>query len=166
MFHFDGDDQNGGDSKDLEQELRGARRFLRERLHEYSVRPLRVRLDGRDLSGESLLVEAMNIRSIGPNLFFAPEVDPGDGLLDVVFVSSGDRDKLSEHLRDQSEENAGYPALPVHRGKHLQVQGKSIEFHLDDRPWPDRENARPDQPFTVEVQVIPRALKFLVPTPG
>jgi diacylglycerol kinase (ATP) len=157
----DGSAESG--SKDMEHELRAARRFLRERLDHFSPQSLQVKLDGRDLSGEFLLLEAMNIRSIGPNLFLAPGADPGDGLLDVVLIPSEEQDKLREHLRDQTEDNLGDPCLTLHRGKHLQVQGEGGEFHLDDRSWPDDRKASAQRPFSVEVRVNPKTLMFLVP---
>jgi diacylglycerol kinase family enzyme len=55
---------------------------------------LKLKLDERDLSGEYILVEAMNIRSIGPNLCLAPDADHGDGLLDVVLVSNEERENI------------------------------------------------------------------------
>lgn len=91
-------EHDGGEAKDVE--LRAARRFLRDQLRQFSARPLQIRLDERDLSGEFLLFEAMNARSIGPNLRLAPAADPGDGLLDIVLVSADDRAKLNEHLQD------------------------------------------------------------------
>jgi diacylglycerol kinase family enzyme len=109
----------------------------------------------------------VNIRSIGPNLVFAPQADPGDGLLDVVLVPAEDKDKLSEYFQDEQEDNLSHPGLATHRGRHLQVQGEGTEFHLDDRPWPDPgAQASCRQPFSVEVRVIPQALVFLVPSSG
>jgi diacylglycerol kinase family enzyme len=152
-------ERDGGEAKDLE--LRSARRFLREQLQQFSAWPLQIRLDGRDLSGEFLLFEAMNARSIGPNLLLAPEADPGDGLLDVVLVSADDREKLDEHLRDQPQEGEDRPGLTVHKGKHLQVQGNTAEFHLDDQPWPDKTAM--GQSYSIDVRLTPQALAFVVP---
>jgi diacylglycerol kinase (ATP) len=49
-----------------------------------------IRLDGKDLSGEFIMLEALNIRSVGPNRNLTPKADINDGFLDVVFVSKGD----------------------------------------------------------------------------
>ena len=161
---FDQSGEQGTEgAKNRHEELRDARRFLRERLSLFAPQGLQVRLDGRELSGEFLLLEAMNIRSIGPNLFLNPTANPGDGLLDVVFVRAEEQHKLNEHFQDQPRDDQDYPNLLIHRGKHLQMQGKGVEFHLDDRIWPDQDQTTGDQSFLVEVRVDPQALVFLVP---
>jgi diacylglycerol kinase family enzyme len=119
-------------------------------------------LDGRDLSGDFLMLEVMNTRSIGPNLVLAPEAVRGDGLLDVVLVPTVERDQLIEYLRDQPQKGQNNPALAVHRGRRLQIKGREGEFHLDDRPWPDQDKRPTDHPFLIEVDVKHKALHFLV----
>ena len=50
------------------------------------MKPCRFTLaaDGSDLSGDYLLVEILNIGSIGPNIVFSPDVSPSDGFLSLV----------------------------------------------------------------------------------
>src|SRR4051812_27064758 len=40
---------------------------------------LEASLDGKDVSGRYVLMEAVNILYVGPNLFLAPDSKPGDG---------------------------------------------------------------------------------------
>ena len=47
---------------------------------------MKIIFDNRDLSGRYILLEAMNIHSVGPNFWLAPPADPGDGLLDLVIA--------------------------------------------------------------------------------
>ncbi|MHB8864059.1 MAG: diacylglycerol/lipid kinase family protein [Pirellulaceae bacterium] len=162
LCRFDeGADQQRSEFQDPDPVVRSARQFLHERLPEFSGRSLRVRLDGRELPGDVVLLEAMNIPTIGPHLFLAPGADPGDGLLDVVLVSESERDKLAAHLHDPTTQDRAYPTFPVYRGRHLQVEGKDEEFHLDDRSWPDQVAA--GRPYLIDVRVNPQALAFLVP---
>lgn len=59
---------------------------FRENLPALSPIAAEVVIDGRMVEGRFLLIEVMNIKSVGPNLMLAPQADPGDGLLDVVLV--------------------------------------------------------------------------------
>jgi diacylglycerol kinase (ATP) len=61
--------------------------------------PWALELDGRELTGEFLAVEVMNIREIGPNVPLAPDASPRDGLVDVVLVGREERQLLTAHLR-------------------------------------------------------------------
>jgi len=57
-----------------------------------------IRLDGKEMSGDYVLLEAMNVRYVGPNLDLVPRADINDGLLDVVLVGSGERGKLKPYF--------------------------------------------------------------------
>ena len=92
-------------------------------------------LDGEDLSGEYLMVEAMNIRTIGPRLALAPDADPGDGALDVVLLAPADRSTLLHHLRLRLEGDNQRLDLPVRRGRTLRIRGRLSSAHLDDDEW-------------------------------
>jgi len=47
---------------------------------------LEMTLDGKEFSGDFLVLEIMNISHVGPGLNLAPNADPSDGLLDVVII--------------------------------------------------------------------------------
>jgi len=95
-------------------------------------------LDGADVPGEFLGVEAMNIREVGPELRLAPAADPGDGLLDVVLIAEEQRDALSAYV-DARLAGAGaeLPALVAHRAHELTLRlQQGVPLHVDDDPWP------------------------------
>ena len=109
--------------------------LLREIVHAARPRPWQIELDGRDLSGEYLAVEALNIRFVGPNVPLAPEADPADGQLELVLVGEEQRDILLEHLSGRLENAAaGPPDLPVERGRRLTIvlEQPFPRLHLDD----------------------------------
>jgi diacylglycerol kinase (ATP) len=112
-----------------------ALRLLRHLVNDYSPRQWRVTLDGRDLSGRYLLLEAMIIRLIGPHLHLAPDADPGDGLFDVVLVSEDQAEALLRYLGHRLEREATLPALTVHRGRRLELLWTEPEIHFDDEAW-------------------------------
>lgn len=143
---------------DADDELASARDLLRRRLRRWPVMRLAVRLDGRDLSGEYILLEAMNTRYVGPNLCLAPEADLADSLLDVVLVAGEDRDRLGEYLRHPTD--AG-PGLTVRRGRLLQIEWDGFDLHIDDETWPGEGTA--PSPAAIDVAVGGDGLEFLVP---
>ena len=48
--------------------LRTVLKVLRKQLEEHPATEMTVRLDGKEMSGDYVLLEAMNVRYIGPNL--------------------------------------------------------------------------------------------------
>jgi diacylglycerol kinase family enzyme len=104
----------------------------------------------------------MNTRYIGPNLYLAPDADPGDGCFDVVLVTEAERGKFAEYLSSWQKGRMREPSLPGRRGEHLQLQWSGFELHLDDKVWPD--GAVPDPASSaIDVRIEAGALEFLVP---
>ena len=89
----------------------------------------RVEVDGRDLSGKYLLLEAMNIRCAGPNLWLAEQARAGDGKLEIVRALERDRAALVA-LADTF--GTSRPTLPAERGARLCVWCTPDELHVDD----------------------------------
>ena len=94
MFHIEnGQHSHVSHSEDPEEEIGAILKVLKKQLSNYSPKDLTVRLDGQNLTGDYFLLEALNVRYIGPNLDLAPRAEINDGFLDVVFVS---RDEASQ----------------------------------------------------------------------
>ena len=120
--------------------------MLREVIEGIPAREWRVEVDGDDLSGELLAVEAMNIGQMGPNLPLALQADPGDGLLDVVLIRDEDRSNLVAYLSARMRElDPGLPGLRRSRGERI-VLGPpdDLRLHVDDRFWPAERDGRHD----------------------
>jgi hypothetical protein len=88
----------------------------------------RLELDGQDLSGDYLLVEAMNIRCVGPNLCVAQRAEPGDGRLEVVLAGGEDRATLRSLTGGAPEFGS---ALLPRSGRRLTVWCRRKELHVD-----------------------------------
>src|SRR5215470_544219 len=123
LHHMDG----------AKKKFRYVRAMLADRLKEAPQMHCTLTLDGKDMSGEYLMIEAMNIRSIGPNVELAPEADPGDGLIDVVAVAPADRSALRGHFRGPRKPRQ----LPTYRGRELRMEWTDFDVHFDDDMWPD-----------------------------
>jgi len=89
----------------------------------------RVELDGRDLSGAYLLLEAMNIRCAGPNLWLAGQARAGDGKLEIVRALERDRPALVA-LADAF--GTSRATLATERGGRLRFWCTAEELHVDD----------------------------------
>jgi len=137
--------------------------FMNIRLEGYPGIRLKLTLDDRDLSGEYVLLEALNIRYIGPNLCLAPAADPGDGLFDVVLVSNDQRSQLKQYLSERLEGKSDCAALTVHKGRHLHIECDCFPVHIDDDL---RMKSGPPTPFSsaeIDMTLDAAALEFLTP---
>lgn len=115
-----------GDALDDTDAARGAARRLARTL---TARSRRVELDGQDVSGQYLLLEAMNIRCAGPNLWLAEQARAGDGKLEIVMATETDRATLVA-LADAF--GTSRASLPAKRGRHLRIWCEPDELHVDD----------------------------------
>jgi len=148
--------------EDTDEKIEAVIGRLRERLAEQPALDLAVTLDGRDIPGAFVLLEALNIALVGPNLHLAPEADPTDGLMDVVLVTTETRADLDRYLaRRQIGETRPVP-LPVERGKHLTLTWTGSAVHMDDKVWPGPKHAIPPGPAEISVRVDPGALVFFI----
>jgi diacylglycerol kinase (ATP) len=137
--------------------------MLQARLQTCPEIKLNVTVDGRDLSGEYILLEVMNIKSIGPNLFLAPGADPVDGLFDVVCLTRGAQDTLSRCLMECKEGNQAPTGLPVRRGKQIHIEWEGTPVHIDDQAWPESGAKYPPSATVIDITVEPQSLEFLTP---
>jgi diacylglycerol kinase family enzyme len=148
--------------KDADDKLAHAIGMLRDRLDRCAPQMLALRLDGKDASGRYVLLEAMNMEFVGPNLYLAPNVDPSDGMLDVIAVTSAQRDKLHESLATWQEGELEHPQLTRHRVRFLELEWTGFEVHFDDEAWPAAKQEKPAH-TRIEVSVERNALQFIAP---
>jgi diacylglycerol kinase (ATP) len=139
--------------------------LMLEALEKTAPRDCRMSVDGSDMSGDYLMVEVMNIRSIGGKLAFAPDADPGDGSFDVVTVRTSERAALAEFLRAHGagEDQA---TLRCVRAGSLELRCSGAAMHLDDKRWPKVGKKRDRDPQSglneITVRVQPGAAEVLV----
>src|SRR5690606_15282086 len=112
-------------------------KVLREVLADYPVHPCEVNLDGRDLSGEFVLVETLNVRPVGPAVAPAPAASVSDGLFDPVLIGADDRPALRDYLTARMDGRPAVLRVPTWRGQHVQLSWKGSRVHIDDQVWPN-----------------------------
>jgi diacylglycerol kinase (ATP) len=109
-----------------------------------------VRVDGEELVMRSILLQVMNIPRIGPGIPIAAAADPGDGKLDVVWVSESERSGLHAALERWA---AGEPAVlncGVRRGREVMVKSDAPRMHIDDGTFRLKGGADNDVTFSCE----------------
>lgn len=147
---------------DADAKLAYALGMLRDRLHNCPSHRLEMTLDGRALSGDYVLFEAMNMEFVGPNLHLAPDMDSDDGLLDVVLVTAAQRDELEQPLADWQQGELHRPDLTAYRAASITLEWTGYEVHIDDEPWPPKERDSP-QTAQIELKVVHDAIEFVAP---
>jgi diacylglycerol kinase family enzyme len=116
-----------------------------------------LQIDGNEYKGRYLLVEIMNIRSIGPNLVLAPHADPGDGMLEVVLVPEEQRFALALYVQEQLNGIASTFPFPAIQARQATLQCNASLLHIDDQLI---EN--PAEQITLKIALEPGRLSFLV----
>ena len=83
-----------GDGRDEDRRARLARaaRKYRDALSGLRAYRWTLTLDGTRQDGELLVLEVLNIRSVGPNLVLSPDVDCSDGFFSVVTAGEEHRE--------------------------------------------------------------------------
>jgi len=152
--------QNKNDIPDPKEQIQAALELLYELVLSAPVKKCEIQIDTIDCSGEFLLVEVMNIRSIGPNLHLAPDADPGDGRFDIVLITENQRKHLAEYVRNKIDGLEVPFDFPLLKGKRLQIDWHGKHVHVDD------EYHKVDQPARIRIELRQGLLEFLVPRPG
>jgi diacylglycerol kinase family enzyme len=131
-----------------------ALRIFREALEGLQKERWTITIDGIATSGEFLMVEVLNMPSIGPNLVLSAEADPGDGLFSIVLATERHRDRLDEYLARRLEGLDCPLALTPRHARRIEILGWS-DVHVDDQLL----RTRPSE--TVSMAIEPAALEFL-----
>ena len=137
--------------------------IMQHRLDTHPAYRLSLRVDGRDLSGEYILLEAMNVRCIGPNLCILQAGSPGDGLLDLVLAAADERQEIMQFLSDRLEGAAGFPGLTVQQAGQIHIESAGPRVHIDDDLWPKESFSSGEFQFTIDISVEPKCLEVLLP---
>ncbi|MCI3951996.1 MAG: diacylglycerol kinase catalytic region [Burkholderiales bacterium] len=149
--------------KDAEARATYAQQLKRERLKVCRPMRLDITADGKDLSGEYILFEAMNMEFVGPNMYLAPDAIGDDGHLDVVLIRESERRKLEQYLATWQQGVTRPPDFTTLKARHIEIEWTGFDVHIDDALFPDKKKSRPKKPARITVGVEPGALEFLVP---
>jgi diacylglycerol kinase (ATP) len=139
-----------------EQELIMAQQMLLDIVRAYPGTTCTITLDGVEHTGNFLLCEIMNTRSVGPNLVLAPEADPGDGEFEVVLIEESQRDALLGYIQDKLNGKDPHTSFSITRTRKVIVKREGTVFHSDD------ELIKTDAGREIHIELLPGVIDFLV----
>lgn len=144
-------------SEDPEEELRDALKRLHDIILDYKTRECTILMDDQQVTGKFLMVEIMNIQSLGPNLNLAPLADPADGELDIILISESQREELAGYIERRLKYGKDEPFFyKAHRAKKVKVSWKGHLLHVDD------ELVKIEKSEELSIDVVQGVLEFLV----
>jgi diacylglycerol kinase family enzyme len=143
-------------TEDAGSELRRAVETYAEVLEKLPARRWTGLLDDELIDDEYLLVEILNIPSVGANLALAGDADPSDGFFDVVTAGEAERKTLADYLAARRAGEEPELVLPTRRARRAEITGFE-RMHVDD------ELRRIEAAGKVTIEIEPGAIAMLVP---
>ena len=120
-----------------------------------------VTLDDHELEFEGYTVGACNTAYYGGGMKAAPEADPADGKLDVLFCKKTSKTRFLTRVLPKvfSGTHVELPEIEMHRARQVTIQA--------DRPFDVYADGDPITTLPATVRVIPGALRVIAPpAPG
>ena len=125
-------DRAGSGESSREAELARDVAALCERSRTQTPFEAEVRVNGQVIYASLLMLEVLNIGRLGPNVELAPDVDPADGLLDVVLVEESQRELLTKFLAETEAGRRVAPPFTAVRGNEIRVKlASGLVAHID-----------------------------------
>ena len=120
------------ENKTAEDEFKMALAELLDITRNYTPVACKIELDDRVIEEDCIMVEIMNINSLGPHLKLSPEADPGDGFFNVVVVTASDRAKMERYVEKKA--SLANPKFPIKAflSKSLKITWCGKDVHADD----------------------------------
>lgn len=140
------------------KELAIAMEKLQEIVMTYPAKHAKILVDGHLYEGDYLLIEVLNIRSVGPNVILAPQADPTDGALDVVLIKEGGREAFADYLRRLQQEDSSPLSVPweiVKATRTITIRCEHRLVHVDDELVAHRKGER------IKIEVRPGVVDFI-----
>ena len=151
------------DLKRAEAKVNHALREMQREAEEAEAIQVAATLDGKDLSGRYLMMEALNLHYVGPNMRLALDGMPGDGEFEVVLVTEDERARFVAYLEAWRENRERLAVLPSHRGTHLKIEWTGFPLHIDDKLYPKKNPEPKEIAGVVEAKINGTSVDFLLP---
>lgn len=148
--------QESREDETPKEEIRSALQILYDIVMAYKPKPCELEIDGKDHSGSYVLLEIMNIRSVGPNLFLAPDADPGDGLFDVVLIRADEQHRLAAYVLNKIKGVEVPFEFEIIKARTIRLKSDGMHAHIDD------ELIRMKKQTPLHIELLPGLLEFVV----
>jgi diacylglycerol kinase family enzyme len=142
--------------ENAKDELKLALEVLHEIIINAKAEKYWIKADDKIYEGKCLLLEVMNIQSVGPNLILSPEAVTDDGLFNVVYVDEDQRSDFAAFIMKRLNEEEVTFNYKTFEAKQLTVDCESTYMHIDD------ELVLPLKNVAI-LEVRENVLEFLVP---
>jgi diacylglycerol kinase (ATP) len=139
-----------------EDKINIARAVLYDIVLGYEACTCKIVADGVDHTGKYIMVEVMNIKSIGPNLELSETSDPGDGEFEIVLIPEDHQKKFEEFLLNRIQGKEDTYSFTTLKAKNIQVFWQGKDLHVDD------EIVKIDQSAEINISVQPGLMEFLL----
>lgn len=143
------------ETHDPAESIARAIRTYRRVLSSLGARPIHLTLDGEESEEPLLLLEVLNIKSVGSQVVLSLHAEPDDGYLSVVTAGEAQRHEIDTYLERRLNGIVGHLPLPVRRARHIKVRGWEA-MHVDD------EVRDTDANEVIEMKVVEGAVHVLV----
>jgi diacylglycerol kinase (ATP) len=140
---------------DADERVRLALQTYLEVLADLQPQRWTLTVDGTRLEDELLLLEVLNMRSIGPNIVLSESVDASDGWLSVVTAGEEHRQQIVDYLEGRIEGRNSRLDLPTRRAREVEIQAVD-HIHIDD----EVHHREPGQVVSLVIQ--PAAVRVIV----
>jgi diacylglycerol kinase family enzyme len=159
------DGASSHDYREREDEMQRDLAVFLTLAHEMAPFGLVLSVDGRESRNTFLLLEILNITRAGPRLELAPLAEMSDGMLDVVSVTTAEREKLKQSLREHLAGATQGPILSSQKARVVQLSSARCDLRIDDELVLEcsEADATGGSPVTIEITVEPRALELVLP---
>lgn len=87
--------------KNAKEELKLALEVLHDIILSAQSEKFWIKADDQIYEGNCILLEVMNIQSIGPNLILSPEAATDDGVFNVVYVDEEQRADFADYIKKE-----------------------------------------------------------------
>ncbi|WP_426789402.1 diacylglycerol/lipid kinase family protein [Sphingobacterium sp. WOUb80] len=125
-------DKKNTEHLSVEDEIKTALRQLRKLAAAFPAKKLKLTVAGGSFEKECILVEVMNIPSMGPRLVLAANADPGDGQFDIIIVTADQRQELIDYIDGLlNGTDIEFKISPI-RASALAIEWEGKEIHIDD----------------------------------
>jgi diacylglycerol kinase family enzyme len=141
--------------KTAEDEFELALNTMHKLADNYQAVASTIKIGEKVFEGDFLLIEVMNISSLGPNLKLSEKADPGDGFFDVVMVAADQRALLCEYLSSKCVGKSVVFPFKSFQTKCLSISWEGKDVHIDD------EVIRKYKGNAVDINILDSLLEFM-----
>lgn len=123
--------------ENISEKLNRTLKVLLDLVKKYKAQKAKIKTDGITIKGSFLMIELMNIKSVGPNIMIAPGADTEDGYFDLAMITEDDRGFLENYIQKMINGNGKQCDLnkivKILRVQNVKIKWKGDHIHIDDK---------------------------------